>query len=200
MMLTCPSKVGRPLTMIAVACVCIYIGSTGWGPNWSQAMLREAGGVLVIEDTAGASASAAPPIRQCPDAFRDYVSAFGSLLSDCTHTGNLLVRACYNLCHMASPEQSPMELELRRHLCCPIARSENKTLDKLVRSGKQSAPDRGQLQHTGPLWSIATKSQTVCGHAPLLQCRQRLQEPAMKSLQRRPCNESAAWKAHCEGT
>lgn len=71
------SKQGRPPppTMIAIARVAaFYIGSSGCTPNWSQTLLQEAGGVLVIEVSAGASASAASPIQQRPDAFRDYVS------------------------------------------------------------------------------------------------------------------------------
>lgn len=70
----------------------IYIGSSGCALNWSQTQLQEAGGVLAIEFSAGASASAASPIQQCPDPFRDYVSVLGTLSSNatacwCTNTG-----------------------------------------------------------------------------------------------------------------
>lgn len=47
--------------------------------------------MLAIEISAGASASAASPIPQCPDPFRDYVSVLWTLSSNATTTESLLV-------------------------------------------------------------------------------------------------------------
>lgn len=112
----CPSRVGRPLNDDR-CCVRLNLYRVDWVstqlvPNTTQ---RSASGVLVVDVSAGASASAAPPIRQCPDAFRDYVSVLWPLSPNCTRTENLVVGARNNLCH-DRPGASPMGLELQHPL------------------------------------------------------------------------------------